>query len=186
MIKFFSVLALNDDEIWRRVRFVQNSVGAVPAPFDCYLALRGLKTLHVRMDAAQRNAQAVVAFLDGHEGVESVTYPGLASHPQHELAKTQARGFGAMITFYLKGGLRESAEFLRSLQLFTLAESLGAVESLAECPAVMTHASVPKEQREVLGISDNLVRLSVGIEAEGDLLDDLRQALVKVMALPPV
>jgi len=139
-----------------------------------------LKTLHVRMDAAMRNANAVALFLDSHAKVQSVTYPGLKSHSQHEIAKSQASGFGAMITFFLKGGIAETTSFLGALCLFTLAESLGAVESLAECPAVMTHASVPPEVRKQLGISDSLVRLSIGIEHIDDLVADLAQALDKV------
>lgn len=170
-------VVVNDDEIWKRLKFLQNAVGAVPSPFDCYLALRGLKTLHVRMDAAQRNAMTIAMFLESHAKVQAVTYPGLESHPQHELAKTQASGFGAMITFFIRGGLTETSQFLGALKLFTLAESLGAVESLAECPVIMTHASVPVEIRQQLGISDNLVRLSVGIEHIEDLVYDLQQAL---------
>lgn len=130
-------LVTDDAEINQKLKFVQNSVGSVPAPFDCYLALRGLKTLHVRMDAAQKNAEAIAQFLENHPKVEKVIYPGLASHPGHEIAKKQTSGFGAMITFFVKGGIEEASTFLASLQLFTLAESLGAVESLAESPAVM-------------------------------------------------
>ena len=172
-------IVTSDDAIWQRLKYMQNAVGSVPSPFDCYLALRGLKTLHVRMDAAMRNADAIARFLLAHSKVESVTYPGLESHPQHEIAKKQASGFGAMITFFLKGGIAETSAFLGALQLFTLAESLGAVESLAECPAVMTHASVPPEVRKQLGISDTLVRLSIGIEHIDDLVQDLDQALSK-------
>jgi len=170
-------LVVNDEEIFKKIRFVQNACGAVPSPFDCYLALRGLKTLHVRMDYAQKNALAIATFLEAHAKVERVVYPGLPSHPQYELAKTQAKGPGAMITFFIRGGIEEAGTFLKSLRLFTLAESLGAVESLAESPAVMTHASVPREVRATLGISDNLIRLSIGIEAIEDLLQDLAQAL---------
>jgi cystathionine gamma-lyase len=129
-------------DINQKLKFVQNSVGSVPAPFDCYLALRGLKTLHVRMDAAQKNADAIARFLESHPGVEKVIYPGLPSHPGHEIAKKQQSGFGAMITFFVKGGIEEASTFLASLQLFTLAESLGAVESLAESPAVMVRIDV--------------------------------------------
>ena len=170
-------LVTNDEETNRQLRFVQNGAGAVPSPFDCYLALRGLKTLHVRMEAAQKNAGAIASFLESHQKVERVLYPGLISHPQHELASKQASGYGAMITFFVKGGLEEAASFLGSLKVFTLAESLGAVESLAESPAIMTHASVPIEKRIELGISDNLIRLSIGIEHLSDLLNDLAQAL---------
>jgi len=129
-------------DINQKLKFVQNSVGSVPAPFDCYLALRGLKTLHVRMDAAQKNADAIARFLESHPRVEKVIYPGLPSHPGHEIAKKQQSGFGAMITFFVKGGIEEASTFLASLQLFTLAESLGAVESLAESPAVMVRIDI--------------------------------------------
>lgn len=162
---------------------MQNGAGAVPSPFDCYLALRGLRTLHLRMQAASQNALAIAQFLESNQGkyVERVIYPGLASHAQHEIVKKQASGFGGMVTFFIKGGLKEANIFLSSLEYFTLAESLGACESLAESPALMTHASVPAEQRAELGISDNLVRLSVGIEATQDLLADIEQALKKAV-----
>lgn len=168
---------LRDESLFHRLRFVQNSVGSVPSPFDCYMALRGLKTLHVRMKEAASNALAVASFLEQHAAVQKVLYPGLASHPQHALCTTQASGFGAMVTFYLKGDINTTRVFLKALKVFTLAESLGAVESLAECPAIMTHASVPPEVRAQLGISDTLIRLSVGIEGIEDLLQDLKSAL---------
>jgi cystathionine gamma-lyase len=171
-----------DPEVAERIRFQQFAAGGVPSPFDCYLALRGLKTLHVRMDAAQKNAHTIAEMLSKHEMVDEVLYPGLTSHPQHDLAKSQASGFGAMVSFFIKGGIDESAAFLRSLKLFILAESLGAVESLAGCPAVMTHASIPREQREAIGISDNLIRLSIGIEHQDDLLADLNRALNSIAA----
>jgi cystathionine gamma-lyase len=133
------------------------------------------------MNACQSNAMAIARYLEKHSAVQRVTYPGLESHPNHNIAKTQARGFGAMITFYLNGDIDLAAAFLSSLSLFILAESLGAVESLAESPAVMTHASVPKEIRKELGISDNMVRLSVGIENVDDLIADLEQALEKAV-----
>ena len=171
------VVCTNSAAVEARVRFIQNSVGAVPSPFDCFLTMRGLKTLHVRMAQHGRNAQAVAEFLQRHPCCEKVIYPGLAQHPQHELAKRQMHGFGGMVVFYVKGGLAETTRVLESFRLFTLAESLGAVESLAESPSIMTHASVPKETREALGISDNLVRLSVGIEGLPDILADLDQAL---------
>lgn len=167
----------NCDELAERIRFLQNAIGGVPAPFDCYMALRGIKTLHLRMREHARNAQSVAEFLEKHPAVERVIYPGLPSHPQHELAKKQMSGFGGMVTFFLKGGLKESRAFLEALKLFALAESLGAVESLAEHPAIMTHASVPADQRLKLGISDSMCRLSVGIEDLDDLLADLTQAL---------
>lgn len=171
------VVITNDDDIYTKLKFIQNGIGAVPSPFDSYLALRGLKTLHVRMAAHAKNAQAVAEYLEAHPAVEKVYYPGLPSHPQHAIAKKQASGFGGMITFYVKGGLEKARAFLETVEVFTLAESLGAVESLAESPAIMTHASVPKEHRELLGISDNLIRLSVGIEGLPDIIADLERAL---------
>jgi len=167
------VLATNNLELYEKLKFLQNSIGAIPSPFDCYMALRGVKTLHVRMEAHQKNAQVLAQFLESHPKVAKVVYPGLPSHPQHSLAKKQMSGFGGMITFFLKGGLKESRVFLENLRIFALAESLGAVESLAEHPALMTHLSVPADQRKILGISDSLVRLSVGIENVEDLLADL-------------
>lgn len=174
-------IVMNDLALETRLRFIQNGLGAVPSPFDCWLAHRGLKTLHVRMDRHCSNAAAVAAALEAHPAVEHVLYPGLPSHPQHQLARTQARGFGGMITFYVRGGLPGARAFLENLHLFVCAESLGAVESLAESPAIMTHASVPAESRVKLGISDSLVRLSVGIECVEDLLADVHQALAKVV-----
>lgn len=171
------VVITNDDDIYTKLKFIQNGIGAVPSPFDSYLALRGLKTLHVRMAAHAKNAQAVAEYLEAHPAVEKVYYPGLPSHPQHAIAKKQASGFGGMITFYVKGGLEKARAFLETVEVFTLAESLGAVESLAESPAIMTHASVPKEVRAQLGISDNLIRLSVGIEGLPDIIADLERAL---------
>lgn len=172
------VVCTNREDLYQKLRFTQNGVGAVPSPFDCFLAHRGLKTLHLRMEAAARNAHAIALFLQSHEGVQKVVYPGLSSHPQHELAKRQQHGFGAMITFYCKGGRKEAAVFLKHLRVFALAESLGAVESLAESPSLMTHASVPDEQRAKLGINDSLIRLSIGVESCRDLIDDLRNSLV--------
>jgi len=166
-----------DKDLADRLAFLQNATGAVPSPFDSFLVLRGLKTLHLRMRAHCENAQRVAEMLAGHSAVEKVIYPGLASHPQHELAKKQMNGFGGMITILLKGGLDESRRFLERCRIFALAESLGGVESLIEHPAIMTHASVPREQREELGIADNLVRLSVGVEEVEDLEEDLRHAL---------
>ena len=170
-------LITNSDEINTKLRFLQNSLGGVPGPQDCYLALRGLKTLHIRMQRHCENALACATFLESHPAVEKVLYPGLPSHPQYEVAKKQTTGAGGMITFYVKGGINAARKFLESIKLFTCAESLGAVESLAESPAVMTHASVPPEVRAQLGISDSLVRLSVGIENVEDLLADLESAL---------
>mmetsp|Transcript_32682 Transcript_32682/g.68733 ORF Transcript_32682/g.68733 Transcript_32682/m.68733 type:complete len:279 (+) Transcript_32682:694-1530(+) len=171
------VVCTNNEEIYQQLRFTQNGVGAVPSPFDCYLAHRGLKTLHLRMEAAARNANAIALFLESHKGVTKVVYPGLKSHPQHEIATRQQHGYGAMITFYCVGNREHSAIVLKNLQVFALAESLGAVESLAECPSLMTHASVPDEQRALLGIDDTLIRLSVGIESCVDLIADLDNAL---------
>eukprot|EP00455_Lapot_gusevi_P013053 TRINITY_DN1629_c0_g1_i1.p1 TRINITY_DN1629_c0_g1~~TRINITY_DN1629_c0_g1_i1.p1 ORF type:complete len:391 (+),score=157.33 TRINITY_DN1629_c0_g1_i1:74-1246(+) len=170
-------VATSNTEVYEKLKFLQNSLGAVPAPFDCYMVLRGVKTLHVRMRQHEQNAIAVAQFLNSHPKVERTVFPGLESHPQHEIAKKQMRGFGGMITFYLKGGLVQSRQFLEALKLFVCAESLGAVESLAEHPAIMTHASVPAEQRRELGISDNMVRLSIGIEDIADIIHDLSTAL---------
>ncbi len=166
----------SDSELAERLAFLQNSLGTVPGPWDCWLVMRGTKTLPVRMRAHNENGQAVAAFLAGHNDVQKVIYPGLESHPQHELAKRQMTGFGGMISFVLKGGVERAQKFLSALQIFALAESLGGVESLAEHPAIMTHASVEPEIRAKLGIDDGLVRLSVGIEAIDDLKADLQQA----------
>lgn len=173
-------LMFNGSSLLERLRYVQNSVGATPGPFDCFLVLRGIKTLAVRMDRHASNAARLAEYLEAHPKVERVLYPGLASHPQHEIASRQASGYGGMITFFLSGGLEEARRFLESVRLFTLAESLGGVESLIEHPAIMTHASVPPEVRAEIGISDNLVRVSAGIEAVEDLIRDLDQALAKV------
>ena len=166
-----------DDELGARLAFLANAVGGVQGAFDAYLCLRSLKTLAVRMQAHERNAQAVAAFLEAHPKAVRTLYPGLASHPQHALATRQMSGFGGMVTFEIAGGLAAARRFLAALRIFTLAESLGGVESLVEHPALMTHASLPAGQRAALGIGDGLVRLSVGIETQADLLEDLRQAL---------
>ncbi|HVE82469.1 MAG TPA: cystathionine gamma-synthase [Myxococcales bacterium] len=160
-----------------RMYFLQNAVGGVPSPMDSFLVLRGVKTLHLRMPRHQENAFKLAELLGGHPKVQKVTYPGLKSHPQHDLAKRQMKGFGGMMTFEIKGGVEAARTVLRSLEVFACAESLGGVESLIEHPAIMTHASVPKENREKLGISDGLIRLSVGVEDAQDLIDDLKQAL---------
>lgn len=173
------VLATNSDEIAADMRFHQNAVGAIPGPFDCFLALRGLKTLAVRMQAHAKNAQAIAEYLEAHPAVRQVIYPGLASHPQHALAKTQMFGFGGMISFEIKGGMEEAKTLVESTKLFLLAESLGGVESLIEVPATMTHASIPRDRRLEMGIADGLIRLSVGIENTQDLIGDLEQALAK-------
>ena len=171
------VLITNDDAIYTEMKYLQNAVGAVPGPQDCFLVMRGLKTLHVRMKQHEENAKKVVEFLESHPKIEKVIYPGLPHHPQHELAKKQMHGFGGMISFYIKGDLEDARRLREKVQIFTLAESLGGVESLIEHPAIMTHASVPVENRAKLGISDQLVRISVGIEEVKDLIRDLQQAL---------
>ena len=176
------ILATNSDENNETMRFHQNAVGAIPGPFDCWLALRGLKTLAVRMQAHAKNAQAIAEYLEAHPAVRQVIYPGLASHPQHALAKTQMYGSGGMISFEIKGGIEEARTLVESTRLFLLAESLGGVESLIEVPATMTHASIPRERRLEMGIADGLIRLSVGIENTQDLIGDLEQALKKAVS----
>lgn len=172
------VLVIGDDDaLIERMAYLQNAVGGVQGPFDSFLALRGLKTLALRMERHDSNGQAVAAFLEGHPKVERVYYPGLESHPQHALARRQMDGFGGMVTAVLGGGLDAARRFLERVEVFALAESLGGVESLIEHPAIMTHASIPAEIRAELGISDGLVRLSVGVEDEADLIGDLEQAL---------
>lgn len=166
----------SNDELAQRMGFMQNAVGGVPGPMDCFLVLRGVKTLGVRMERHAQNAQKIAEFLVKHPKVNKATYPGLESHPQYALARKQMTGFGGMMTFDIKGGLESARRFLKAVKVFACAESLGGVESLIEHPAIMTHASVPKETREVLGISDGLIRLSVGIEDAQDLIDDLKQA----------
>lgn len=171
---------MNDEALYERLKFLQNAAGIVPSPFDCYLVNRSLKTLALRMERHKSNSLAVAKFLEAHPKVERVLHPGLPSHPQHELAKKQTYGHSGIMSFYIKGGLDESSAFLKALQVFTLAESLGGYESLAELPSVMTHASVPAEQRAQLGITDGLVRISVGLEDVDDLIVDLKQAFEKV------
>lgn len=163
----------NNNELYDRLHFLQNSIGPSQSPFDSWLILRGVKTLAIRMEKHQENAIKVAEYLENHPQVEKVTYPGLKSHPQHELAKSQMSGFGGMITFFIKGGLEASRKFLENVHIFMLAESLGGVESLIEHPAIMTHASIPLHEREKIGLSDNLIRLSVGIEDINDLIEDL-------------
>ncbi len=170
------IVVTNDKDIAERLRFVQNAVGAVPGPFDCWLALRGTKTLALRMRQHEANARYLASFLSRHPAVEKIYYPGLESHPEHELAKRQARGFGGIVSIDL-GSIDRARHVLDSVRLFTLAESLGGVESLICHPATMTHASVPEEFRNRLGITPGLVRLSVGIEDVEDLEADLSQAL---------
>lgn len=167
----------NNRMIHQKCWTLQNSMGPSQSPFDSWLVLRGLKTLALRMEAHQKNALRVARFLESHPKVEKVIYPGLKSHPDYRLAKKQMSGFGGMITILLKGDLKKSKKFLEKVKLFALAESLGGVESLIEHPAIMTHHSIPKEVREEIGILDNLVRLSVGVEDCDDLIDDLDNAL---------
>ena len=171
------IVVCSDDHLAEQLGYLQNSIGAVAGPFDSFLALRGVKTLDVRMQRHCENAMAIAEWLEGHNRVESVVYPGLKSHPQHELAKRQMSDFGGMVTFFIKGSMDEARSFLERCEVFALAESLGGVESLVDHPAIMTHASVPESHRDFLGISDKLVRLSVGIEALDDLIADLDQAL---------
>lgn len=166
-----------DRDIFRNLRFYQNAAGGIPGPFECWLTLRGAKTLAVRMRAHEENALAVAGYLQRHPGIETVYYPGLASHPQHELAKRQMRGFGGMVTFKIRGGRGRANAFFKALRIFSLAESLGGVESLACYPAEMTHGSIPREERERRGIADGTIRLSLGIEDGDDLIADLDQAL---------
>ena len=171
------VVVGDDAELQEKMTFLQNAVGGVQGPFDSFLALRGLKTLHLRMRAHCDNAMQLANWLQSHPNVDKVIYPGLTSHPQHELAKRQMRGFGGMISLYVRGGLAETRQMMERCELFALAESLGGVESLINHPAIMTHASIPAEQRARLGIHDNLVRLSVGVEDVEDLRAELDQAL---------
>jgi cystathionine gamma-lyase len=170
-------LVTDDEEIHERMKFCQKSVGAVPGPFDAWLTLRSLKTLAIRMREHEANARRLARFLESHPQVERTIYPGLESHPHHELAKRQMSGFGGMISFVAKGGLEKARHILESTRIFALAESLGGVESLIEHPAIMTHASIPRERREQIGVHDGLIRLSVGIESYQDLENDLARAL---------
>ena len=158
------IVLTSDDALHEKLRFLQNSMGAVPGPFDCWLVLRGVKTLSVRMRQHAANAMRIAQWLEEHPAISRVVYPGLPSHPQYDLAQEQMLGPGGMITFYLAGGLEAARTMLERVEVFALAESLGGVESLIEHPAIMTHASVPAEIRAELGMTDDLVRLSVGIE----------------------
>ncbi len=174
------VVVCGNEELTEPLRFLQNAVGAIASPFDSFLALRGLKTLAIRMERHSANASAIAQWLNRHPKIERVIYPGLPSHPQFSLAQRQMNGYGGMIAAALKGGEEEARRFLQRCELFTLAESLGGVESLIEHPAIMTHSSVPEEVRYALGISDGLVRISVGIEDIDDLILDLESALAGV------
>ncbi len=170
-------LMLSDESIYRQLKFNQNATGSILSPFDSFLVLRGIKTLAVRMKEHEKNALRVADYLEGHRKVKKVSYPGLKSHLQYDLAKKQMSGFGGMLSLEINGGLKEAEQFLGNLRIFSLAESLGGVESLIEHPARMTHASVPSEIREQIGITDSLIRISVGIENIDDLIEDLDQAL---------
>ena len=170
------MVVVNDEALAERFHFLQNAVGAVPGPFDCWLALRGTKTLALRMRQSEENARHLVGMLDGHPAIQKLYYPGLKTHPQHELQKKQARGFGGMISIDV-GSRDRAAHVLEKTRLFTLAESLGGVESLISHPATMTHGSVPQEERDRMGITEGLLRLSVGIEDKEDLEEDLKRAL---------
>jgi cystathionine beta-lyase/cystathionine gamma-synthase len=172
------VLAVKDKELANKLYFIQNASGAIAGPQDSFLVLRGIKTLHLRMQRHCENGKAVAEFLSNHPKVDKVYWPGLPSHPNHDIAKKQMKDFGGMVSFTTKNNsLPEAVSFVEKLKVFTLAESLGGVESLAGHPASMTHASIPKEEREKIGIVDSLIRLSVGVEDERDLIEDLKQAL---------
>ena len=171
------VTSIERDDLTEKLTFLANAIGAVMGPFDSFLVLRSLKTLSVRMECHCKNAMKIAEFLEQHPAIETVIYPGLASHPQHNIAKKQMPLFGGMITIIIKGGLSRATQFLERTNIFSLAESLGGVESLIEHPAIMTHASMPKEVREAIGVVDGLIRISVGLESLDDLIDDLNQAL---------
>ena len=173
-------LLLNDESLYEKIKFTQNAAGGILSPFDSYLILRGTKTLAVRMRQHQKNAIRIAKFLESHPRVNRVIYPGLESHPQHELAKKQMSGFGGMLSFELDGNIKDAKRFVEGLKYFALAESLGGVESLIELPAVMTHASVPPEERRKIGLADGLIRISAGIENGDDLLEDLEGAFQKI------
>ena len=170
----------NREDIFEEMKFVQKTIGAVPSPFDCWLTMLGAKTLHLRMPRHSENAQIVAEFLESHPKVAKVVYPGLPSHPQHEIAKRQMDGFSGMMCFELEGGILAGKLLMNSVELCALAESLGAVETMITHPASMTHADVPEEERHARGLTDGLVRLSVGIEDPEDIVDDLKMALEKV------
>jgi cystathionine gamma-lyase len=174
------IIITNDKEIHERMKFVQKTIGSVPSPFDCWLTLLGVKTLHLRMERHASNAQAVAEFLESHPLVEKITYPGLKSHPQYGVAKEQMDGFSGMISFELKGGIPAGTTVMNNIKLCSLAESLGAVETMITHPATMTHVDVPAVERHARGLTDGLVRISVGIEDPDDIIDDLKQALEKV------
>jgi cystathionine beta-lyase/cystathionine gamma-synthase len=170
-------ICLNHPRLYERLKYLQNAAGATPSPFDCFLTLRGIKTLALRMREHEKNATHIASFLKEHPGVGRVYYPGLANHPDHEIAAAQMNGFSGMVSFEVKGGLAAARRVLSRLRLFKIAESLGGVESLVELPAIMTHASIPKQERKKAGLDDGLIRLSVGIEDVEDLTGDLKTAL---------
>ena len=171
---------VSDQGLYEKIKFNQNAAGAVPSPFDCYLTMRGIKTLEIRMKQHYANALQISAFLEKHAKVEKVIFPALKSHPQYAMQQKQTRGSAGMFSFILKGDMQSATLFLQSLQLFALAESLGGVESLIEHPATMTHASVDAAERAKIGISDTFIRVSAGIENAEDLIEDLRQALERI------
>jgi len=171
------IIITNDDDLQEKMKFVQKTIGAVPSPFDCWLTLLGVKTLHLRMERHATNAQAVAEFLESHPKVEKITYPGLPSHPQFDIAKEQMSGFSGMISFELKGGIPAGKTLMNSVELCSLAESLGAVETMVTHPATMTHVDVPEKERHARGLTDGLVRISVGIEDSDDIIGDLEKAL---------
>lgn len=176
-------IVTSDEHLYERLKFLQNATGIVPSPFDCYQVNRSLKTLALRMQQHMKNALAVAEFLEKHPFVDRVLHPALPSHPQHAVALKQTFGYSGTFSFYIKGNLEHSNAFLKALKMFTLAESLGGYESLAELPSVMTHASVPAEDRRKLGITDNLIRLSVGLEDVNDLIADLKLAFIAAESL---
>lgn len=169
-------IMLSSEELYSRLKFNQNATGGILSPLDSFLVLRGIKTLAIRMERHTKNAVEIARYLESHQKVKRVYYPGLESHPQYNLAKRQMSGSGGMISFEIKGGLKEARRFLKSLRIFSLAESLGGVESLIEHPALMTHVSIPKDERDKIGITDSLIRISVGIEGVDDLKEDLDSA----------
>ncbi len=176
-------ICLNERSLYERLKFLQNAAGATPSPFDCFLALRGIKTLALRMREHEKNATHIANFLKDHPRVRRVYYPGLSSHPGHEIAAAQMDGFSGIVSFEVKRGLAEARRVLGRLQIFKIAESLGGVESLVELPAIMTHASIPAEERTRAGLDDGLIRLSVGIENVEDLVADLKQAMGRKVSI---
>lgn len=173
-------LMLNNKSSYDKLWTLQNSIGPTQSPFDSWLILRGIKTLSVRMKQHEENANVLSKWLEKHPKVEKTIYPGLPSHPNHEIAKKQMKGFGGMITFFIKGDMKKTTKFLSHLKVISLAESLGGIESLIVHPGIMTHASIPKKEREARGMTDNLLRLSTGIEDAQDIINDIKNALEKI------